>query len=202
MYPVLQRIYTIRLPIIDSTIGEIDVPPNISEKHKQLFASSVKVSLEEALKIECSTQKQSEDSSWFKHRQCRLTASNFGKVLQRKKEDCSKLVNNLTACDTRNINVCSLRYGRENEDRVAQYYAQYQEKYGHPGIQIFPVGLVVNPKYSWLGASPDRLVYDPTCNPPYGCLEVKCIESGKGMTPLQTFEAKREPTAGKKKVSV
>ena len=58
--------------------------------------------------------------------------------------------------------------------------------------------LVVNPKYSWLGASPDRLVYDPTSDPPYGGLEIKCIESGKGMTPLQTYQTKRAKEWGKK----
>ena len=49
----------------------------------------------------------------------------------------------------------------------------------------FHLGLVINPKYSWLGASPDKIVYDPTSNPVFGGLEIKCIESGKGMTPLQ-----------------
>ena len=106
----------------------------------------------------------------------------------------------MTTGTTKNVNVSSLRYGRDNEDPVAKYYVQYQE--GHPGIQIFLCGLVVNPKYSWLGASPNRGVYDPTSNPPYGCLEVKCIESGKGMTPLQTYQAKREPNSGKKRGTV
>ena len=81
---------------------------------------------------------------------------------------------------------------------MADYYVQYQERNGHHGIKVFPCGLVVNPKYSWLGASPDRLVYDPTSDPPYGGLEIKCIESGKGMTPLQTYQTKREPQSGKK----
>ena len=52
---------------------------------------------------------------------------------------------------------------------------------------------------SIIGASPDRVVHDPTSDPPYGGLEIKCIESGKGMTPLQTYQAKREPRCGKKK---
>ena len=72
-----------------------------------------------------------------------------------------------------NLNVSSLRYGRENESRAAKYYVQFQEKYGHAGIQIFPCGLVVNPLYIWVGASPDRILFDPTSNPPYGCLEIK-----------------------------
>lgn len=64
---------------------------------------------------------------------------------------------------------------------------------------MFPCGLVVNPKDSLLGASPDRVVYDLTSDPPYGGFEIKCIESGKAITPLRTYQAKREPQCGKKK---
>ena len=39
----------------------------------------------------------------------------------------------------------------------------------------------------------------PQANPPFGGLENKCIESGKGMPPLQTYLAKKEPESGIKK---
>ena len=188
----------IKLPLNDATVGEIEIPHDLSEEAKFLFNNKVKVNAEQAAVIESSTRDQSENNEWFKHRQCRLTASNFGAVVKRKKQDCSKLVERLTTSN-QNLNVSSLNYGCNNEDIVANYYVQYQERHGHPGIKVFPCGLVVNPKYSWLGASPDRVVYDPTSDPPYGGLEIKCIESGKGMTPLQTYQAKREPQCGKKK---
>lgn len=66
-------------------------------------------------------------------------------------------------------------------------------------MKVSPCGLIVNPKCSWLGASPERIVYDPSSNSPYGGVEIECIESGKGMTPLQTYQAKREPQSRKKK---
>ncbi len=185
----------IKLPLADDSTREMEIPVNISEDARQFFNDSVKVDLESAFKIESSTRSH----TWFNHRQYRLTASNFGKVLKRKKQDCSKLVNAMITNAPKNLNVSSLRYGCENEAPVANYYVQLQERNGHAGIQVFPCGLVVNPKYSWLGASPDRIVFDPTSNPPYGCLEIKCIESGKGMTPLQTYHAKREPISGQKK---
>ena len=188
----------IKLPMDDMNVNEPSIPDNLSEEAKHLFNNTVKVDFDQAVAIESSTRDQSDNNEWFKHRQCRLTASNFGAVLKRKKQDCSKLVERLTNSN-KNLNVSSLNYGRNNEDIVANYYLQYQERHGHPGSKLFSCGLVVNPKYSWLGASPDRLVYDPTSNPPYGGLEIKCIESGKGMTPLQTYQAKREPQCGKKK---
>ena len=75
-----------------------------------------------------------------------------------------------------------LNYGHDNE---ADYYLQYQEKHGHQGIKVFLCGLIVNPKYSWLGASQQDGLRSYKWSP-YGGLEIKCIESGKKMTPLQT----------------
>ena len=147
------------------------------------------MNFDQAAAIESSTREQSENIDWFKYRQCRLTASNLGAVLKRRKKDCSKLVERLTTSH-RNLNVSSLNCCRDSEDIVADYYLQYQERHGHQGIKVFPCGLIVNPKYSCLGASPDKIVYDPTSDLPCGGLEMKCIESGKGMTPLQTYEAK------------
>lgn len=47
-----------------------------------------------------------------------------------------------------------------------------------------------------MGASPGRLVYDPNARPSTGGLEVKCIQSAQGMTPLQM---KQTPEEVKKK---
>lgn len=41
-------------------------------------------------------------------------------------------------------------------------------------INSYPVGIIVNPYSYWLAATPDRKVYCPDRNPPYGLLEIKC----------------------------
>ncbi|ESO95568.1 hypothetical protein LOTGIDRAFT_175144 [Lottia gigantea] len=46
-----------------------------------------------------------------------------------------------------------------------------------PCNNVYASGLVINPSCSYLGCSPDRKVYDPTANPPYGLLEIKCPSS-------------------------
>ncbi|KAH9361947.1 hypothetical protein HPB48_003644 [Haemaphysalis longicornis] len=43
---------------------------------------------------------------------------------------------------------------------------------GHD-VTVLPCGLVVNPTFPWLGASSDRLVFDPA-EGSYGVLEIKC----------------------------
>ena len=41
-------------------------------------------------------------------------------------------------------------------------------------INLYPVGVIVNPYSYWLATTPDRKVYCPDRNPPYGLLEIKC----------------------------
>ena len=81
----------------------------------------------------------------------------------------------------------------------AQLYMQYQNSHGSSEAKVFNWGLFINPHFPWLGASPDRLVYDPNARPATGCLKVKCIESAQGMTPMEAYQMKRTPKQGKKK---
>lgn len=58
-----------------------------------------------------------------KERQLRLTASNFGKVINRKSECTDSFVQSI--CNPTNIsNSPFLKYGIENEDAVLQSYAK------------------------------------------------------------------------------
>lgn len=112
----------------------------------------------------------------------------------------SKLVHRLsTTCDSLS-HLKAIRFGIKNEDVASQLYMQYQNSHGSPGTKVFHCGLVINPHFPWLGASPDRLVYDPNARPPTGGFEVKCIESAQGMTPLKAFNSKQTPKEGKKKL--
>src|SRR6266550_95085 len=50
-------------------------------------------------------------------------------------------------------------------------------------------GLYIHPKYSFLGASPDRLVFDQTAAPKKG-LEVKCLFGKRNETVVKACEDK------------
>lgn len=41
-------------------------------------------------------------------------------------------------------------------------------------MNVLPVGFIIHPNSSHLGASPDSRVYDPSESPPFGLVEVKC----------------------------
>ena len=38
---------------------------------------------------------------------------------------------------------------------------------GHSSLEVTMSGLVINPEYSWLGASSDGVVHSPCCTDPF-----------------------------------
>ncbi|KAG0416489.1 hypothetical protein HPB47_006388, partial [Ixodes persulcatus] len=63
-------------------------------------------------------------------------------------------------------------YGIMNEPLAAKRYEEVLRSMGHD-VTITSCGLLVNPAFPWLGASPDRIVYDPE-EASYGVVEIKC----------------------------
>lgn len=69
------------------------------------------------------------------------------------------------------MQTAAMRYGIQHEDEAAN---QYADQFGRV---VYPVGFVINPSLPHLGCSPDRRVYDPSENDPWGLLEIKCTPS-------------------------
>lgn len=110
-------------------------------------------------------------------RQHRLTASAFGKVIQRREWTHKGLRNLLDPKDLSRVR--AIQYGRRKEaDAVSRYIAVLQ-KLGHD-VSVRHCGIFVDPSCPWLGATPDRLVFDPE-EGTYGVLEVKCPYSMKDL---------------------
>lgn len=65
------------------------------------------------------------------------------------------------------------RHGITQEPHAVRHYENTLRSRGHQ-IQTTCCGLMVNPSSPWLGASPDRRVFDPAETPPHGVVEVKC----------------------------
>ncbi|KAL1436274.1 hypothetical protein MTO96_049789 [Rhipicephalus appendiculatus] len=130
----------------------------------------VKTTQESSLALERDTRQQSRSTTWQKERALRLTASNFGVVLVRQQWS-SKGLQAITA--SRDLSrVAPIRYGISNEPMAAKRYEEVLENMGHD-VTVVHCGLLVNPAFPWLGASPHRLVYDPA-EGVYGVLEIKC----------------------------
>ena len=71
----------------------------------------------------------------------------------------------------------------------------------YSSLEVTMLGLVINPEYSWLGASPDGVVHDPGCTDPNGLLEINCPYNYHDSTSFQAA-AQKEFVAGWKRVSL
>jgi len=130
----------------------------------------MEITLEQSHEYEMATRKQSDCDHWHKLRKNRITASTFKRVCSRKANHDTLASALLT---TRSVKTPAMKFGIENEPVAAQLYSS-----GF-GRNVYAVGLVVNPSCCFLGASPDRRVYDPDVpSDPWGLLEIKCTMQG------------------------
>ena len=131
-----------------------------------------KVSVDESRNLEECTQLQSKCKLWNIHRAGRITASNFRAVIKTNVEDPScSLIKRLCYPDTCTFFNTATSWGCEHEkDGIDSFLAYFTVK--HSDVYCKQSGLVVNPKYPFLGASPDGYVIC-SC---YGksLIEVKC----------------------------
>ena len=149
------------------------------------FKKSLDVSHDVAREIERSTREQRLSLQWSSFRKYRITASLFGAVLSRRPSTApDSLV--LRIIQPKNFSTTATTYGIENEHVATKKYTEHQHMNGHPDLAVSASGLHVNPAFSYLGASPDGSVYDPSnIEKPFGFLEVKCPYSSRDLSPTE-----------------
>ena len=102
----------------------------------------------------------------------RITASNFGLILQRKKPVNDTFLNFLF--NQKEFSTEATHYGKSHEASAKETYLKKTKD-----THIHDCGLVVDPAYSFLGATPDGKVYH---NGQGGVLEIKCPYSARNLT--------------------
>ncbi|XP_063410321.1 uncharacterized protein LOC134693427 [Mytilus trossulus] len=125
----------------------------------------------EAITIEKETRKQSDSTAWFQHRENRITASNFGAVMLRKRDINDKFLKN--TFQRKQFTSLATSYGTSNETIAKQMYIKQS------GNHIHDIGLVVQPDLPFIGSTPDAVVCDKTET---GIVEIKCPYSVRNMT--------------------
>ena len=103
--------------------------------------------------IETKTIIQSASELWHLRKE-RITASKFGLVAKRL-SGFQRLVSQVNPI--RHVVTAEMRRGIELEGRAAMVYASSAKD---NQVNLFPSGLIIDPKCPWLGCSPDRKVYD------------------------------------------
>ena len=97
---------------------------------------------------------QSQSNLWTMLRKKRITASKFGQVAKRQ-TNFDNQVRQINP--TRHVVTAPMQRGLELEPRAAFIYASMVKQ---NQVNLFPSGLVINPKCPWLGCTPDRKVFD------------------------------------------
>ena len=147
---------------------------------KRVFEQELVVMQAEADYLEQSTRLQSRSLTWFSHRRGRITASKFGSVFRTSPfSPAQSLVDSLLKPPPK-IHSPSLEWGVTNEPRVREEYQKIIQVH-HTSFKVDASGLVVNPTYPYLGASPDGLVSCSCCGE--GLLEIKCPYSIREQDP-------------------
>jgi len=152
------------------------------EQAEQLF-QSITITNEQALILEEKTRGQSSSPEWHEQRHGRLTASVFHDVWARKDStDPDNLVRRILYGGPDLNEVPAIRWGINNEGQAQQeYVASMSLK--HANFKCTSTGLVVNPLYPHLGASPDGLISCDCCGD--GVIEIKCPYSARDCHPKE-----------------
>ncbi|KAG0434657.1 hypothetical protein HPB47_018962 [Ixodes persulcatus] len=127
------------------------------------------ITLDEAQSLE-ETRGQSRSKLWHSERAKRITASQFGDIVKRKAAVNETFLRNIFSGTHGATH--HMKAGLKNEAAALQRYQMKKR------VQLFSVGLCVNPGLPMLGASPDGLVWDQDIQE-YGLVEVKTARPGQ-----------------------
>ena len=145
----------------------------LNESNKTFVLNHLMIPSETCVSIEKSTLQQSENVEWFNERRKRLTSSNFGAVINRRANIFPKTIIKKVLCSNKfNKIPQSCKWGLDNEPRVVEQYKKLQN------VKVEKCGLVINPKWPWLGCSPDGIVNEKA-------IEIKCPFSKKDLTIIE-----------------
>ena len=181
---------SMNLNICDSSIRG-NILQNLKQTlHEQPFDSatsqlkcSIKITQAEVSEIEKNTREQSSSEQWFHERQKRLTSSNFGAIVKRRKSIYLKSLMAKIKNDSKYSNCAKqCQWGKDKEKNVVIEYFKTKRNCGEDVNVCSTCGFAVNIDLPWLGASPDFLVFDPKEELSFGIGEVKCPFSKKDVS--------------------
>ena len=152
---------------------------NLLSKAIETF-TSICISETDCKAIEVSTRLQRNCEAWGVQRQGRITASSFHDVYVLKPTTsplslCKRLLSSKSLS-----HIPAIKWGIDNEENARQEYIAHMSSC-HQNFCCELSGLVVNPLYPHLGASPDGVISCSCCGT--GLLEIKCPYNGRNAHP-------------------
>ncbi|CAC5412409.1 unnamed protein product [Mytilus coruscus] len=150
---------------VETVCGDLGFPREnvqsvLSEKYNLLIDT---ISKDEVTSTEEQTREQAQCEKWFKERENRITASYFHRIVKRKAAITEKFI--LSIMKPKPFTSKATSYGRNNELKARNLYVQTA------GHHVHDCGFVINPRYPFIGATPDAKICD---NGVTGIMEIKC----------------------------
>ena len=148
-------------------------------KYAKSFLEMIKVSAEDALKIESCTREQSLKPRWFHERKCRLTSSNFGAFC--KGAITTAKDKTLLYKESSKLSNSAIMWGKLHESMA---FDQSRSIHSSKSDLISrKSGIFISNKDGFLAASPHGILFrgDEKC----GLLEIKCPYSCCNLTVLE-----------------
>lgn len=143
----------------------------LTEHCKGVF-QSLKVSTDEAVNVEKATKQQAASKEWYRFRTGRVTASRLKSACRTSIENPSQsLLKAICYPSAVKFRTVATKWGCDHE-KTAQEHYQNEMSLCHDGVVVSDTGLIINPEYPYLGASPDAVVHCDCCGD--GCVEIKC----------------------------
>lgn len=133
---------------------------------QQLHLVSLQTSLETARQVEASTQEQSLSVEWYRVRSLRVTSSHFREVCHVRGDSAAQHLAERMRKGV--VQTAAMKRGLALEPVAVEEYCRVKN------FNYWPCGFVIHPDAPWLGCSPDGIVFDPSKNPPFGSVELKC----------------------------
>ena len=134
-----------------ANLNDLFNPPILDQPQNDVI-KKITINLTESQQIEKKTVRQSLEPECLFQRSKRLTASNFGKFIKRKRPPTESCLRDIFVPKDLS-KVSSIRHGRQQELIVRSLYSRKMQKMCKQVI-VFDAGLVVNPSFPYLGASP------------------------------------------------
>ena len=164
------------LPSFPRSLQDLYNPALAKASYPDLLTScgSVRIELSEEMvhNVEEATRAQSDSRLWYRYRAGRVTASKMKRVCSTSLAMPSqRLIKEICYPEAFRFTTRATCWGCEHERAARERYAEQMAE-RHEKFSVANSGLVLNPEWTHLGASPDGIVCCTCCG--RGALEIKC----------------------------